>query len=183
MIYIVQLSNINKATKLAYDKGYRVLDNGSVRGITKFLKLQIRTNKFKQNNKIYQLYKFSIRSDKGKRIEVFVHKLQAYQKFGNAVFQKNIEIRHLDGNSLNNTPENISIGTSSENTLDIDPKIRHKNAINASTQIRKFTDQEMTVIKNFHNGSYKKTMEKFNISSKGTLHYILNTKYQTKVIN
>lgn len=34
------LSKHDRATKLAYEKGYRVLPDGSVQGITKILKLQ-----------------------------------------------------------------------------------------------------------------------------------------------
>jgi len=41
----------------------------------------------------------------------------------------------------------------------------------------------MEIIRKFHDKykSYKKTMEKFNITSKGSLHFILNNMYKTKV--
>ena len=44
---------------------------------------------------------------------------------------------------------------------------------------RKFSEKEVLMIRRFHKKckSYKKTMEKFNISSKGTLHRTLNREY------
>lgn len=92
------------------------------------------------------------------------------------------QIRHLDGSSLNNSPSNISIGTPSENMLDRLPEDRLNHAIIASTNVRKFTDEEINMIKRDHSitKSYKDTMAIWGISSKGTLHYILNNKYVTK---
>lgn len=102
-----------------------------------------------------------------------VHRLQAYQKYGNKLFEEGIQVRHLDGNKENNTWNNIAIGTQSENQMDIPKQIRIKRALTASSNIRKYNKEE---VKKFHrvSKSYKRTMEKFNISSKGTLNYILN---------
>ena len=46
-------------------------------------------------------------------------------------------------------------------------------SLNATDKWRKYNASE---VKEFYNicKSYKKTMEKFNMSSKGTLHFILN---------
>ena len=50
---------------------------------------------------------------------------------------------------------------------------RLKYALNATKHVRKYDKQE---VRDYYNSckSYAKTMEKFNISSKGTLHFILN---------
>jgi hypothetical protein len=113
---------------------------------------------------------------------VSVHRLQAYQKHGDEIFGENIHVRHLNGNPLDNSYDNILIGSVSENSLDRPKNLRIKNAINASNKIRRFTDSEILEIKNFHKenkSTYKETMGKFNISSKGSLHYILNSEYVT----
>lgn len=115
-------------------------------------------------------YQFTHRFN-GKCVRVNVHKFIAFIKFGHIIFNNDIQVRHLDGNSLNNIPSNIYFGTRSQNMMDIPSDIRIKNAKIASSYIKKYDYDE---IKKFHSGSYKKTMEKFNISSKSTLHYILN---------
>lgn len=112
---------------------------------------------------------------------VHIHRMVAYQKFGKVILDDKVQVRHKDGNRLNNLEDNILIGSQSDNMLDIPVHIRESSAIKASTKIRKFSDKEMEDIRTFHNGSYKETMEMFNISSKATLHRILNTNYVTKV--
>lgn len=102
-----------------------------------------------------------------------VHRLQAYQKYSNNLFEKGTMTRHLNGNSLDNSWDNIAIGTASDNTMDIPEQIRIKRAKHATSFIRKYNKEE---VRTYHkkSKSYKKTMEYFNISSKGTLHFILN---------
>ena len=97
------------------------------------------------------------------------------------MFEVGIQVRHLDGDSLNNEYTNITIGTNTKNQLDKPPEVRLSIAINASNKIRRFSDKELETIREFHSysNSYKETMETFGIKSKGSLHYILNTKYQT----
>ena len=67
--------------------------------------------------------------------------------------------------------------------MDKSPAVRLKTAITASINIRRFSDQKMKEIKSFYNEckSYKLTMAQFDISSKGTLWYMLNKEYSTKV--
>ena len=117
---------------------------------------------------------FAIRCDGEKYPQnVPVHRLQAYQKFGDKIFESGTVVRHLDGNSLNNNFDNIEIGTQQENMMDIPTEQRIAHAKHAaSTQIKHNADE----IKQFHakSCSYAKTMEYFGIKSKGTLFYILN---------
>jgi hypothetical protein len=51
-------------------------------------------------------------------INIPVHRLQAYQKYGEKMFDDGIEVRHLDGNPLNNSWDNILIGNHSDNMMD-----------------------------------------------------------------
>jgi hypothetical protein len=166
---------MNKAVVSAYNKGYRVI-NGEV--ISPFS-----GNPWVLKPDRQGYFRFNIANDNNSYIKeaVYVHKLAAYQKYGTLIFEKGVEVRHLDGDCTNNLSSNIDYGTALENAADKDSKVTKAAAIAASTHIRKFTDAEMDNIRRFHNGSYKETMEYFNISSKGILHRILNTEYETKV--
>ena len=52
-----------------------------------------------------------------------VHRLQAFMLYGDKMLEKDVVVRHLDGNQLNNKAENIAIGSRSDNYFDI-PEIR-----------------------------------------------------------
>lgn len=100
------------------------------------------------------------------------HRLQAYQKFGDKLYEKGLMVRHLDGNPLNNSWSNIELGTNRQNQMDIPKEKRVERAIKATSFVRKYDKEEVRKF-HFKSMSYKKTMQQFNISSKGTLHYIL----------
>ena len=112
---------------------------------------------------------------KGISTTIPVHRLHAFQKYGHNLFNDGIEVRHLDAIPDNNSWENIAIGTHSENMMDIPEQIRISKAIHASSSLKKYNNKEII---EFHNieKSYKKTMKKFFITSKGTLNYILSKK-------
>ena len=168
-------SKSNFYTKLAYDIGYRVI-NGEVFSPYRNEKLRLSLIGVES----HRYYKFRM-SFKGDRQTIKVHKLVAYRKYGNKIFGDGVLVRHLDGNSLNNLDDNITIGSFSDNMFDIPKNIRTERSIKAATTLRKFTDDEMLTIREFHSGSYLETMKVFDITSKGTLHRILNTDYVTKV--
>ena len=117
-------------------------------------------------------------------MSILVHRLVAYQKFGDEIFVKDKVVRHLDGNSLNNSDNNIAMGTNCENQRDIPKNVRNSRAINAANKIRRFTDEMIKKLRKEYNSlrSYKKIMESWNISSKGSLHYMLNNNYVTTKI-
>ena len=168
------MSKANKVLLLAYKKGYRIINNKIIGPRGNTIKPSIDTNGY---------YRFSVPHNKelGRRCRtsIQVHRLVAYQKYGDLLFKNNTHVRHLDNNQLNNFDSNISIGTPSDNMRDKDKKVRTKASIQASTKIRKFTDEEIEEIRRTHT-SYKDSMERWGISSKGTLWYILNNKYVTK---
>jgi hypothetical protein len=112
---------------------------------------------------------------------IATHRLVAYYKFGDKIFDKSLHVRHLNGNPKDNSWNNIAIGTASENMMDKTPEARMKHALNASSKNRKFDDKTMKEIREYYNEvkSYKKTKEKYNISSSGTLHHMLNKEYVT----
>lgn len=122
---------------------------------------------------------FGYRNKNNKIIKLKVHRLQAYQKYGEKVFEDGIVVRHLNGNRLDASYDNIAIGTCHDNNMDIPEEKRKEYAINATKHMIK---HDFIKIREFYNKckSYKETMKHFNISSKGTLHYILNNRYINK---
>ena len=104
---------------------------------------------------------------------VLVHRFQGYKKFGEQIFYEDQFVRHLNGNKLDNSWDNIGIGTLSDNQMDIPAEVRLKRALHAASFNRKYDKEE---VKAFHAKfkSYKTTMAEFGITSKGTLNYILN---------
>ncbi len=161
------LNKSNKKIVDAFTRGYRIID-GKIVSPYRSQPLKDRINA--------KYFVFTV-----DKCPVPAHRLLAFQKFGYIIFEDNVEVRHLDNNKLNNSWDNISVGLPSDNQLDRPFDELQEYAINASKNIRKFTDAEMEEIRKFHRGSYKETMEIFSISSKGTLHRILNVKYITKV--
>ena len=169
-----KISKMKQALLLAVAKGYKIDKNGIVYNPKGDV----------VNGSISSIgYKnLSIKIPNSRNATIVPHhRLQAYSKFGELIFEENIEVRHLNGDPLDNSWDNIEIGDHTENMRDICPKVRKNKAINASNSIRKFTDNQMKDIKDFYREvkSYSKTMKEFGIGSKGTLHYILNTEYQT----
>ena len=62
--------------------------------------------KKKKDNLAY--YSFGIRFE-GKRIEIYVHQLAAYQKFGEDFLNSSMVVNHRDNNTLNNIEDNIML--------------------------------------------------------------------------
>lgn len=155
-----------KCTKFlvdAYNMGYRINNEGhatSPHG--KVLKPY-------RNNRGY--YRFNIRINKVSG-SVLYHRLMAYQKYGELLFAANC-VRHLNGNSLDNSYDNIEIGSWSDNMMDIPKEIRVRKAANANMKYKNIDE-----IRDYYNNckSYKETMERYGISSKGTLYYILKNR-------
>jgi len=119
---------------------------------------------------------------KGKNRRKFVlvtlHRLKAYFKYGDKIFQPGIEVRHLNGNKLDWSDKNIAIGTSSDNKQDIKPELRRKYAKNAAKKVRKFSDKEAKEIrkKRAEGVKYKELCEEYGVS-KSTISYIINNVY------
>lgn len=164
---------MNDILKEAKNKGYFADEYGNIYSIKKKISLRNKDNRLN----------FTIRYF-GKRVTIAVHKYVAYLKYGDEIFKNGIEVRHLNGNSLDNSFENISIGTHSENMLDIPKNIRIKKAISASSNKRKFSDDIITnIMKDRNNGmSYNKLCDKYN-TSKSTLSYLFNNAYYSGARN
>lgn len=164
-------SKNNENLIIAYELGYRVI-NGEVFSKTgKRIKQNIAHNGYARFYGVYGSRTNNTRTT----FKIHTHRLVAYQKYGEKLFDYEC-VRHLDGNKLNNQPENITVGSLSENMMDIPIKKRIKvSSING----RKYTDKMITNIKQFYNNakSYSLTMQNFGISSKGSLWHILKNEY------
>ena len=153
-----------KIEVVAYKRGYRVTESGMCINPK---------GEFIGSVSLKGYYTTMIRINK-KKVNFSIHRLQAFQKYGYKLFMKGVEVRHLNGNSLDNSWENVAIGTHSDNIMDIPKQIRIKKALYATSYVRKYNKQE---VRDFYNSckSYKQTMGRFKMNSKGTLHYILNS--------
>ena len=155
---------------IANERGYRVTDKGELlnpKGDT--------VGSFANSG--YQRLGIKI---EGKKKFVHTHRLQAYQKYGDVIYSKGIVVRHLDGDKSNNSIDNIAIGTNRDNIMDRPKEDRLAHAIKATKSRIKYNPEEVVEFYNNNGKSYKKTKERFNISSSGTLHYILNSR---KIVN
>jgi len=156
----------------AISRGYRITDEGVMNGMDGEI------NGY-PNSKGYKCITIRNRKERTTRMVPF-HRIQAYQKFGDKMFEDGIEVRHLNGNRLDNSFENIEIGTSKQNSMDKKPEVRLAMAIHASKFITVHSHQDIVNWYMNNGKSYKKTMLNFGISSKGTLHFILNRSISVK---
>lgn len=166
---MVELSKTNKRMLAAIADGYHVI-NGEV-----FSPYRNKPLKASPDDRGYRSFTYQ-------KKPVYVHRVVAFQKYGYKMFDPELEVRHLDNNKLNNVDDNIVLGTHTDNMRDCLEDVRVNKSIKASTRLRKFSDEEMEEIRacRKEGSTYSELMSQFNISSKGSLHYILNTKYVTK---
>lgn len=160
-----------KSIKVAYLKGYRVQEDGSVLSPHgKIRKLTFQANKKSRNP--YLRFNIGVPSGElgSRHYPIAVHKLAAYQKFGDSYFQEGIVARHLDGDCHNNSLDNIAIGTHQDNMLDRPPELRREQSIKGwtaasrSLRPRRFTDDEVAQIRTESESgvSYKELEKKWN---------------------
>lgn len=151
--------------QIAYEKGYRVTKNGHL--------LNPKGRKIGSIN-AHRYERTSIKIN-GKDVVIRTHRLQAYQKYGDNLFEDGIVVRHLNGNALDNSCDNIAIGTQRDNLKDIPLKQRQLNALQAAHKRIKHPKElvdklieEYKVLKN-----YAKLSRKFNLSY-NTTYYLIN---------
>ena len=117
------MSKLRKLLIETYSKGYRVSNGIVTNAVGKERKLKL------SSKRVGGYYSFNMKLAGTKvSMPVQVHKLVAYQKFGETMFITGIEVRHLDGNSTNNLDDNIVLGTRSQNELDKSRELRKRVA-------------------------------------------------------
>jgi len=152
-------------TKLAHFKGYRVNELGKL----------INPQGEEIKGYFYEKRNFFNLRDGDNFLKISVSKLQAYQKFGDETFKDGIIVRHLNQDSMDNSSKNIAIGTRSDSMFDQSAEQRLARSRHASSFITKYNHDEVYDYY-LECKSYKKTMEKFDIGSKGSLNYIIKQK-------
>lgn len=150
---------------IAYKKGYRVTECGDI--------LSPRGVKMKPYKNPRGYYKISV-TYYGRVVEVYIHRLQAFQKFGLKMFDDGMLVRHKNGDALDNNFDNILIGTHSDNMMDVPEQIRLSKALHATSFVKKTNKDKVRQFHEKNGRSYEKTMKEFSITSKGTLHFMLN---------
>jgi len=169
----MKLSNRNESMIQALTKGYKVDLNGDVwlndKNVRKYT-----------DKKGYFLFSVKVKlNGKSTVYKLAIHRMQAYQKYGDVVFDTRLCVRHKDGNCKNNRYDNILIGSYSDNMMDVPQDVRLKKSIKASSFIKKYNHEE--IIKMHNEGlSYGKIMEKIGIKSKGTISFIVNQSIASK---
>lgn len=125
-----------KTTLAAFDRGYRISPSGKIISHHG----NIMKGSYKGKNPPYR--HFSIKID-GKVKLVKTAKLQAYQKYGDKAFDDGVVIRHFDGDTKNETWDNILIGSASDNMMDINPDKRLSSSLIAARSQRRFSFEEI----------------------------------------
>jgi hypothetical protein len=116
--------------------------------------------------------KFNVKFN-DKSYPVNVHHLCSYQKYGEQSFLVECT-RHLDGNCINNSPENIALGSHSENQYDRSSDSRLEHAKKGSKKQQIFTEEQILEIRNSKE-SLKTISERFGCA-KSTISDIRNFK-------
>lgn len=159
------------AVKLAFDLGYRVVEGKVFSRLGKQRKLRLAGGYFY----------FTVK-DPGVRSNslVRVHRLAAYQKFGMVMFKPGILVRHRDSVRTNNLPDNILLGTPSDNMFDQPEEVRQRKSAAAG---RVHSDETVALVKRerARGTSFNALIKITGIKSKGTLHYMANANYLTKL--
>jgi hypothetical protein len=151
-----------KSEERAYEMGYRISTDGL-------------TVTWNQKPVKYHLYKGYYRFSFGPKIRrrnINLHRLQAFHKYGRAMYAPGLVCRHLNGNSQDNHYNNIAIGTQSQNMMDRSPEARLQHAKHAAQHLVKH--DYAAVYAYFKEHGFKSAMIHFGISSKGTMSHIIN---------
>jgi hypothetical protein len=78
----------------------------------------------------------------GHRFPVRVHRLAAFQRYGEAALEPGVEVRHRDGVRANCRPDNLLLGTRRDNSLDRDPIARRRHGQHAQDGLRRLTQEQ-----------------------------------------
>lgn len=107
----------------ALARGYRVKENGQVVG-TSGKVLRPKTNRSTATPSV----QISVRDPRLGHRQVKVSQLAAYQWFGEATFASGVEVRHLNGDGLDNSRCNLALGSAHDNQMDMSVGARNKRA-------------------------------------------------------
>lgn len=156
--------------RLAYEKGYRAQEDGSV-----ISSVGNKLSLIKHKTSGYRY--FSIKIPEGKSKKVDCHRFVAFQKFGEASLQEDVDVRHLDNDKDNNSFDNIVLGNRSENMLDRGKEDCLRRAKIAAKVQRRLSDEQVEECRELHKQGWtgKVLAEKYGVA-RSTISYIVNNK-------
>jgi hypothetical protein len=126
----------------AIERGLRIEKDGTVIG-TKGLPIKGSIISRCKKQKGQREYLASVYRHKGQKAKIRFHRLQAYTKYGDALFEEGIETRHGEGGPLDNSWDNITIGTHKDNMNDVSEEDRR----NSSMKRAKVSDEQILEIR------------------------------------
>lgn len=126
------LSKTQRAIRAVFECGYRVRKDGSVVAPGGNIRA------LSQSGQTTRYWTFSFKFEGCVR-PIHVHRLVAYQKYGEKAIGR-IHTRHKNGDSLDNRPGNIVLGTASQNMMDQPAEVRQARAQHAANHLRKYDD-------------------------------------------
>jgi len=117
---------------------------------------------------------------RGARTRIRMHRLIAFDKFGNDMFNYQC-VRHKNGNQTDNSHDNLILGTHSDNRMDMPEHVRKHLGKYAASKNRKLSAKEVDTLRSDRNNgmSYKQLTDKYGIA-KSTVSYIVNNKTYIK---
>lgn len=170
------LSRYNQAALQAKQRGYCYDSDGSIYKNGNKLKLQL-----KARGTFKGYLTFSVRMGSLSTVNLFVHRFIAFCEFGEDFFTPGLVVRHLDGNSFNNSPDNLKLGTQSDNMMDRPRDVRVRIATQASRAANpRSVDLRHQIYEKLRQGaSYGQIGVEFDVS-KSTCSYIRNKSQEYK---
>lgn len=113
----------------------------------------------------YSYFRFTHKSE---RHQVYIHQLQAFQLYGDRVFES-AEVRHKNGVKTDNRSCNILIGSRSDNAMDMSPYERRRTSLIASGHLVRTDWREIE--RDRDDGMSYRDLEKKHGVARSTLSY------------
>lgn len=127
-------------------RGYGVTKYGVPFGPNGILEGCVRTrNRNRGNNRYHAI---TLRDEKGVSKAVYTHQLQAFQKYGKRIVGR--QVRHLNGDNLDNSRSNIRMGSPSQNQFDRPKESRLRHAKKAAGARRIWKNKDVRRLRNDH---------------------------------
>ena len=167
-----ELSTRDRVIVELYKRGYRCNKEGEI--------ISARGTNLKFYSGLREYFTFNVRCIKISRVRkvysIRAHRFIAYCKYKEKLFEVDC-VRHLNGDPLDNSWDNIVIGSFSENSMDIPEELRLEKARNAARVLRKLTEDEVKQLRSDREEGFKysELCDKYGIS-KSAVSYIVNRK-------
>lgn len=119
--------------------------------------------------------------------KVFIHRFQAYHKFGDKIYTNGMVVRHLNGNRTDNSWDNIEIGTNKDNAQDepIEKRTRialHANKYSVKARKKLSDEQEIELVKLRKDGyTLKMLKDRYGLKSITTVENIIHRRVEQLV--